>query len=194
MVELWLDALPVATHASVAMLPKNPPLLCLKSPSEKGSFTGSNLQRTLLLARLANMRSGTLVDIPLHFPETLFATFRKKSPRTRFIASSHTFTHTARPATLEKKLMVARARGAYVFKYAGLVRHPSDISSLLFLMQLCKKKKQPAIIIGMGPLGAALRLASRQLGLWGMFAPVSSKNSTASGQIPAGELSAAWQL
>ena len=87
-----------------------------------------------------------------------------------------------------------KKRGADIVKIAVMARSLEDTFTVITLAQLLQAQKIPHILIAMGKKGVLSRILTPVLGGTIMFAPLTSKKATASGQLTVNELKKAWSL
>lgn len=191
MVEVWLDGIADLDTEKVAVIVKfarKPLILNLKDKTEKGSFHGNSLARFQLLTK----SKAAYVDLPLSFPAKLIQQFKRENPKTKLILSSHDFQKTPTLPTLRKLAQQAIQAKADVVKLVGFARNHSEMLPILQISQELAVAKKQFITISMGEAGEITRVITPLLGGLGMFAPLTDKNKTAAGQIPASQLKQLW--
>ena len=170
--EIWLDCLhrkyqkPEIIENLTAKwknLSKKILILVCKDGAEQGRFSGYARHKVDLL--LAASRGGAdFVDIGLHSGRKQIHKLRSSLKKTRLIISWHDFLKTPKFFRLEKIAKIMIDLGADVVKIATQVESVLENENLMKLALDLQKIHQKHIIIGMGTLGVATRVFSRQLG------------------------------
>ncbi len=125
------------------------------------------------------------IDIDLAVSDNVIKEIRKINPKIELIISFHDFEKTPKPPELKKIAERMRKKGADIVKIAATAQNFKDTLTMLeFLNQLPGKK----ICLCMGKEGLLTRTSGHLLGNYLMYAPLSQKEATASGQIPLKEL------
>ena len=87
-----------------------------------------------------------------------------------------------------------KKRGADIVKIAVMANILDDTFSIISLAQTLKEEGIAHILIAMGEKGILSRVITPLLGGNIMFAPLTKKGSTASGQLTVKELRKAWGM
>jgi 3-dehydroquinate dehydratase type I len=87
-----------------------------------------------------------------------------------------------------------KKKGADIIKIAVMAKTLNDTFSVIMLAQQLQEKKIPHILIAMGKKGILSRVLTPFLGGTIMFAPLSAKGASASGQLTVKELRKAWGM
>jgi len=199
--EIWLDQI---KDLDVKTLLKKPylPVICVcRKPFEKGSFKGTYSQMADLLFNAAKSGAG-YIDIPLQGLRTknsgLSRLIKKKSQirnlKSQIIISHHDFKKTPSLSCMLKTAHEMKKRGADIVKIAVMARSLEDTFTVISLAQILQAEKIPHILIAMGKKGILSRVITPFLGGTIMFAPLTVKKATASGQLTVLELKKAWSL
>jgi len=194
--EIWLDHI---EDLDIQTLLKNKPLpvLCVcKKSAEKGRFKGSYAELAEVLSKAAQC-GADYIDIPLQgfrIQDSGFSRLLAGSKKAEVIISHHDFKKTPPLKTLLKKAHEMSKMGADIVKIATMARSLEDTFTIIFLAQLLQAEKIPHILIAMGKKGILSRVLTPFLGGTIMFAPLTSKKATASGQLTVEELEKAWNL
>ena len=125
------------------------------------------------------------VDIDLETPKALISKIKKLTPKTKIIISHHDFKKTPELKELNSIAKKMQQKGADIIKIATMAKKITDsIKMLSFLSQ----QKNKAIIICMGKEGRITRTTGHLFGNYLMYAPLTSREKTAKGQITVDEL------
>ncbi len=170
-----------------------PTILTIRSKEEGGGWNDSELNRLSLYKKFIPHVSA--VDIELSSKSILDnvienAHDEKKGgrPLRKVIVSYHNFDKTPSGVELDKILKRAKAAGADIVKVATFAKDHKDIQKLARFT--VENANQNIVTIAMGEVGALSRLFFPALGSLLIYAPLSSKDKTAPGQIDCKELSA----
>ena len=163
-----------------------PTILTIRSKKEGGGWGDSEYNRLSLYKELIPHVS--VVDIELSSKTILGdvvenAHHDKKS----VIVSYHNFDKTPPLSELDKILKRAKSAGADIVKVATFAKDHQDIQKLARFT--VENANQNIVTIAMGEIGAISRLFFPALGSLLIYAPLSSKDKTAPGQIGCKELS-----
>ncbi len=193
--EIWLDR--VKDLDLPNLLAKAPlPILCVcKKVDEKGGFTGTREAQAQVL--LDAIKYGAkYVDIPLNMPDKLnkkiVQNARKKG--VKVIISHHDFKSTPELSKMLKITQKMTQKGANVVKLAVTSKSLQDAIDIICLGKYLQEQKMPHILIGMGQKGRLTRILTPTLGGEMMFATLSKKGQTATGQFTVKQLKKAWSL
>jgi len=192
--EIWLDQI---KDLDVKELLSNTPIpvICVcKKPDEKGRFKGSYSEIADLLGDAARF-GAEYVDISLKGLRIRdYGLSRIRKQRSKIIISFHDFKKTPPLDTMLKKAQEMRKKGADIVKIAVMAKSLDDAFTVILLAQHLQAKKIPHILIAMDKKGILSRVLTPFLGGTIMFAPLTAKGSTASGQLTVKELKEAWAL
>ncbi len=191
--EIWLDHI---GDLNISELLKNKPLpvLCVcKKPSDRGKFKGTYAEMADVLVEAAKC-SADYIDIPLDVPKKHYSTTALQHYSTKLILSYHDFKKTPKQSELLKIAKNMKKSGADIVKIAVMAKSLNDTFSVILLAQQLQAKKIPHILIAMGKKGILSRILTPFLGGTIMFAPISSKGVSASGQLTVKELREAWGM
>lgn len=183
LVELWLDNFEENEVAALIKKSPYPVIAVCRGKIEKGSFVGSEQERT---ARLKQAVSAGAFGVdcgaatPRNLMKDLIAVCRKK--RAKVIISEHFWKECPPLEELEKKTHLAKKLGADIVKIAVAVTQWHENVILFELMTRLKLQKIPAIILGMGERGKISRLACTLLGGYLSYVALDRKHRTAPGQ------------
>ncbi len=189
--EIWLDHI---KDLNISELLKNSPMpvLCVcKKPIDKGLFKGTYNEMVKMLVEAVKY-GVEYIDIPFSIPEKL----SKKCVQlpAQVIVSHHDFKKTPSIKKLHQMALDMKKRGADIVKIAVMAKTLNDTFGIISLAQTLKEEGIPHILIAMGKRGTLSRVLTPMLGGTMMFAPLSSKNSSASGQLTVSELRKAWGM
>lgn len=112
----------------------------------------------------------------------------KNAPGINLILSYHNYKETPSDQELEKIIELMTKKRAKVYKIATFCRENSDAIRLIDLNISLKEKGINCIVLGMGKKGSVTRIAGAVLENPFIFAPVSNKEQSASGQFTNNEL------
>ena len=200
LVEIWLDHIKDLDLKELISNTPLPVICACKKPIEGGKFNGSYAEIAEMLL-LAAKCGAEYVDLPLagfgvrssEFLEIL-SKLQPTNYNLQTIISYHNFKKTPSQQILLKKAKEMRKLGADIVKIAVTARSMEDTFSIISLAQILQSEKIPHILIAMGKKGILSRVLTPYLGGTIMFAPLSSKKSSASGQLTVKELREAWGL
>ncbi|MCK5604160.1 type I 3-dehydroquinate dehydratase [Candidatus Pacearchaeota archaeon] len=197
--EIWLDHI---EDLDISSLLKNKPLpvLCVcKKADDKGRFKGSYPEMIKILKE-SSESGADYIDIPhsalKHLKKSEFRdlAYLQAGLSSEIIISYHNFKKTPSHQMLLKKAKEMRKAGADIVKIATMANSLEDAFTIISLAQLLQEEKIPNILIAMGQKGILSRVLTPFLGGTIMFAPLTKKGVTASGQLTVGELKKAWSL
>ncbi|MDP3976095.1 MAG: type I 3-dehydroquinate dehydratase [bacterium] len=192
--EIWLDALSKKDQTPERIfgycsnwksLTKAKLVLVCKDVRESGKYVGTQHDKAVLL--LAAAEAGVdFVDIGLHAGPKSIKTLVRGRGKARLILSWHDFKGTPSSAVLKAKVEQMVILGADVVKVATTVNSSKDLERLVQLALRMKQRRQPHIVLGMGPLGILTRIFADWLGNELNF--VSLNAQTAPGQLSLAEM------
>ncbi len=222
--EIWLDHIQDLDVKALLKKSPLPIICVYRKPAEKGRFKGDYSQIADLLfdaARyeaeyidipLLGFRSADSEELrtPSEIQKTGFSRLiRKKSQidrrhraladgvsnhKSQIIISHHDFKKTPSLNWMLKTAHEMKKKGADIVKIAVMARSLEDTFTVISLAQLLQAEKIPHILIAMGKKGVLSRVLTPFLGGTIMFAPLTAKKATASGQLTVSELKKAWSL
>jgi 3-dehydroquinate dehydratase-1 len=164
LLELRLDmiSLPAAEVHELAKRLPLPLLVTARHPDEGGHGGLDTAQRTALLQSFLDI--ATIIDIELRSaPEMLALIKTARSRRVHVLGSFHDFAGTPSGDVLHGAADFAIQCGFDAAKFATTLRGPGDLARLLTLIE-DTSRKIPVSVMGMGPLGAASRIALARCG------------------------------
>lgn len=133
------------------------------------------------------------IDLDLKTAPSIIREVAKTSPGTKIILSFHDFKSTPPNSQLNSIAKKMISKGADIVKIATYASTINDSLRMLeFLSHLAPKQK--TICLCMGKMGEITRTTGHLFGNYLMYAPISSKDRTASGQVLAGDLKKIQQL
>ena len=191
--EIWLDQIKDLDLKNLLKKPPLPVICVCKRPNEKGAFKGTYIQLSDILIEACKY-GAKYVDIPLSMPKNLNKKIVRNKRKSKIIISHHDFQKTPSLKWMLKTVQEMKKRGADIVKIAVMARSLEDTFTVITLAQLLQAQKIPHILIAMGKKGVLSRILTPFLGGTIMFAPLTSKKATASGQLTVNELKKAWSL
>jgi len=166
-----------------------PILFTLRDASEGGAFDGGNELR--IAAYRAALPHVDALDVEIAHRALLrhlhadLARFN-----TTVIASFHDFSETPTVRALDGLVRTGFAAGAHIVKLACHCATPHDVLRLLAVPQ--RHPGRDIAVIGMGPMGRAVRMVAPAFGSVLGYAATSA--AVAPGQLTVEELRVAWRL
>ena len=158
-----------------------PVLVTCRPVREGGRFAGSEEERRRILLRAFEL-GADWVDLEWRGGfEPLIAERRGRN----VVLSMHDFEAT--PADLESRYRAMRATGAEVVKIAACSRSAADVVRLLRLGR--GTDGEPAVLVGMGPIGVPTRLLPAHFGSAWTYAG----DGVAPGQVPLADMIARYR-
>lgn len=144
----------------------------------KGAFTELR-QKACLHSALT--LGATYADLDMHADQGIISGMQKVAVELdkKIIISMHDFEHTPDKPALHRFVNQGFNLGADIVKIAAMVRRPADNARLLSLYE----DYSNVVILGMGELGKASRLAALYCGAPFMYASVDDEGKAAPGQI-----------
>ncbi len=174
LVEMRLDFLaPDASLRGLFDVPL-PAIATCRRPRDGGRFAGSEEERRRMLQRAVEA-GAAFVDVE----DDVLPVWQPSGPA-RLIASHHDFRGC--PEDVDARLAALAAKG--IPKLAVRIREPLELARLLALA----RARPGSIVIGMGALGVATRLAAAAVG--GFLSFASHGPPSGPGQVPAAQLAA----
>lgn len=128
------------------------------------------------------------LDLDLNTGQPLIEKIKTGHPGLKIIISHHNFSKTPPLKVLQGIAAKMLQKGADIIKISTKASGPSDSLTMLSLLSDLTANNKPAICLCMGKSGQLTRLTGHLLGNYLMYAPISSANQTAPGQITAGQL------
>jgi len=179
---------PAALHALRSHLPR-PLLFTLRDASEGGEFDGGDALRASLYA--AALPHVDAIDVEIACRSLLKPLHSALAHhKVSVVASFHDFSETPDQRALDGLVRTGFAAGAQIVKIACHCATVRDALRLLALPQ--RHAGRPLAIVGMGPLGRAVRMVAPAFGSVLGYAAASA--AVAPGQLTAAELQTAWSL
>lgn len=128
------------------------------------------------------------IDVDIKTGNDIIKEIRRLSPKTKIIISFHDFKKTPDEKSLIKIKNKMLKKSADTVKIACYANKFTDSLIMLAFLEKLHKKDVKAICLCMGEKGKVTRLTGHLFGNYLMYAPVEKTDSTALGQITAGEL------
>ncbi len=181
-IEIWLDYIEDLDDAFIETLQQRlgKKLILLFRRQNLETIHLSPERRQQIMTLLDG--SQTLLDLDISQKDDL-AYLRAQSLRIPIIVSYHNYKQTPSDGELNGLVAAMKAYNPAILKLATQCRQEADALRLLRLLLSMREQKQKCLVLGMGPSG----LATRILGpLWGnamSFAPESSDEQSAPGQL-----------
>ncbi len=132
--------------------------------------------------------SDALIDLDIERQKTELEYVRQNQLKIPLIVSYHNYETTPEDDALREIITAMDAYQPYIFKIATQCAVPQDALRLLQLLVQLKDEGKRCIILGMGEHGAATRVFGT---LWGndmIFAPQSTREESAPGQLTRDQL------
>ncbi len=193
LVEVRLDCFETSRSLSELVESTKLPLIATnKLVSEKGFFSGSEVEREKTLLKAAK-NDFAYVDIDLSNPK-LGETIQKiEQSNAQPIVSYHKYDGALSTAEMQKVLEEEISSGASICKIVTTANKIEDnIAVLNFVSAMSSKAK--LVCFSMGKQGRVSRLLSPLFGAFFTFASLEGGNETAAGQMSIGEMRAAYDL
>lgn len=189
LVELWADALSQKQLVALIKATQSPVVVTCKDKAEKGVFTGGDQTKIEVLAEAAKA-GATYIDCGSHVAQSEVNQLKKslKNTAAQLILSTHFWTKTPVIEELLKHAKELKKRGADIVKIATTIKSPVDVVTLFELATRLKSKATSFVIVGMGPLSKVARIGCTVLGGEFTFAALSTKYTTAPGQMTVKEV------
>lgn len=166
-----------------------PLLFTLRDKQEGGEFTGSNAKRAHLYTAVVPLVDA--IDIEIANVRTLENVPRRVDDHeVTVVLSYHNLTATPGDADLDRLVNAAAVDGADIVKIATICTARQDALRLLSLAT--HTDTVPIAVVGMGPLGAAVRVVAPAFG--SVLGYASLSGATATGQVPVDDLRKAWAI
>ena len=157
LLEIRVDHFAETPARLLRALPKlaAPLIITVRHPAEGGAGALDLARRRELFAQFLPFAS--LIDVELRSANQLRPTLADARARgVKVILSTHHFSSTPSPRSLERLIRSAHAAHADICKLATLVSTPSDLACLLGLC--ARKQPLPLSIMGMGRFGKISRM------------------------------------
>ncbi len=185
LVELRLDSLFLSDEELATVCQKRAAVIATFRPV--AGIRDEERRRILGVALQAGAKYVDIeVEADSEHREALLAAARAASAKV--IISYHNFQETPAPEVLKRTLLQGKHLGADIVKTATNVQSQQDAISLLQLL----RESVPQVVVGMGPNGAIVRVASPLLGGLFTFAFPDGGVETAPGQICVSDLRALY--
>lgn len=170
---------------------KRPLIFTVRTKNEGGQAALSQACYRELLEYAAALPFADVIDVELftageaHLPSLIS---KLKEQQKTVILSSHEFGHTPKSGQMAARMETMIRLGADIPKLAVMPGSRTDVTKLLKATARMQKKYpgQPLITMAMGELGLISRLSGETFGSCVTFG--SGRESSAPGQIPAGQL------
>ncbi|GEM_PF-194971 len=184
--EIRLDLMPLSLAEVRRLFSSHPHLIATFRP---GHFPEATRKEFLLAALTAGAR---YVDLDLESDRHLLSLLREKIKTThsRLIISYHNHKETPPAAQLRRLVREAFSLAADLVKIACFCRRREDNGRLLSLAS----GRRPIIVCGLGPLGAASRVAAPLCGSPFTYAFWEGEEPTAAGQLSYQKLKSIYEL
>lgn len=176
-IEIWFDEIPNLTDEKIEGI-----LKATKKPILYKHTGNKESLRKLLPKKLA------YIDLDFKESPKLIKEVKQSSPESKLIISFHDFEKTPTTAELTKMVAKMQKLGADLVKIAATANSLSDSMRMLSFLSQLKEKGQKAICLCMGKEGKITRITGHLLGNYLMYAAITERDKTASGQLLAKEL------
>ena len=193
LIEVRLDNLDVSCKLSDLSESTRIPLIATnKLQSEKGFFTGTELQRQQTLLNAAK-NGFEYVDVDLSSPKHKETINQLKQSGTKPIVSYHKFNGALSVSAMERVLDEEIASGANVCKIVTTAKQVEDNLPALSFVSFASNKTE-IICFCMGEHGKISRLLSPVFGAFLTYASLEKGSETAPGQMSISEIRATYGL
>jgi len=184
--EIRLDLMPLSLAEVRRLFARHSHLIATFRP---GRFPEAKRRKFLLAALAAGAR---YIDLDLESDRHLLLALKEKIKATpsRLIISYHNQKETPPAAQLRRMVLQAFSLGADLVKIACFCRRSEDNGRLLSLVT----GRRPVIVCGLGPLGAASRVAAPLCGSPFTYAFWEGEEPTAAGQLSYQKLKSIYEL
>ncbi len=176
-IEIWFDEVPSLTEDKIDKI-----LKATKKPVLYKHTGNKEVLKKLLTKEIA------YIDLDLKEKPKLIQGVKKSTPKTTIIISFHDFKKTPSVSELSKLVAKMKKFGADVIKIAATANSFSDSTRMLSFLSQLRAQEQKAICLCMGKEGKITRLTGHLLGNYLMYAAITERDKTASGQLLAREL------
>ena len=189
--EVWLDKVKdLDIQKLVDACPK--PLLCVcKAKEEKGDFLESEENRINILIAAA-AAGADFIDIGIHTSKDLIQKFKENKNNSKLILSYHNWDNTPKMTSMLTRIDQMIKAEADIVKFVSTAKSKLDNTQIFRLAENLRKKKQKFVVMAMGKEGKMSRAISPLLGGEWMYAPLSTEESSAPGQIAIKDLKNIW--
>jgi 3-dehydroquinate dehydratase type I len=193
LIEVRLDNLDVSCKLSDLSASTRIPLIATnKLQSEKGFFTGTELQRQQTLLKAA--KSGfEYIDVNLSSPKHKETINQLKQSGAKPIVSYHKFDGALNVSVMERILDEEIASGASICKIVTTAKQVEDNLPALSFVSFASNKAE-LICFCMGEHGKISRLLSPVFGAFLTYASLEKGGKTAAGQMNISEMRTAYGL
>jgi 3-dehydroquinate dehydratase type I len=193
LIEVRLDNLDVSCKLSDLSESTRIPLIATnKLQSEKGFFTGTEIQRQQTLLNAAK-NGFEYVDVDLSSPKHKETINQLKKSGTKPIVSYHKFNGALSVSAMERVLDEEIASGANVCKIVTTAKQVEDNLPALSFVSFASNMAE-IICFCMGEHGKISRLLSPVFGAFLTYASLEKGSETAAGQMSISEMRAAYGL
>jgi 3-dehydroquinate dehydratase-1 len=128
------------------------------------------------------------IDVDIDCPENILEEIKKSSAKTEIMISYHNFDETPDDKSLMKIINKIYEMGGDIAKIAIMANKFEDSLRILKILEEINSKNKKIICIGMGEEGKITRETGHLFGNYLMYAPLTEKDKTASGQLTVDEL------
>jgi len=193
LIEVRLDNLDVSYKLSDLSASTRIPLIATnKLQSEKGFFTGTELQRQQTLLKAAK-NGFEYVDVDLSSPKHKETINQLKQSGVKPIVSYHKFDGVLNVSVMERILDEEIASGASICKIVTTAKQVEDNLPALSFVSFASNKAE-LICFCMGEHGKISRLLSPVFGAFLTYASLEKGSETAAGQMNISEMRTAYGL
>jgi 3-dehydroquinate dehydratase type I len=193
LIEVRLDNLDVSYKLSDLSASTRIPLIATnKLQSEKGFFTGTELQRQQTLLKAAK-NGFEYVDVDLSSPKHKETINQLKQSGVKPIVSYHKFDGVLNVSVMERILDEEIASGASICKIVTTAKQVEDNLPALSFVSFASNKAE-LICFCMGEHGKISRLLSPVFGAFLTYASLEKGSETAAGQMNINEMRTAYGL
>jgi 3-dehydroquinate dehydratase type I len=193
LVEVRFDLFEESRNLKDIVESTNLPLIAtIKLKSEKGLFSGSEIQRQQTLIDAAK-NEFEYIDVDFQSPKRNEIMCLLQGLHVKTIVSYHDYSGILTTPAMKKILVEQIDMGASVCKIVLTAKHIEDNLSVLSFVSFASTKAQ-LVCFCMGEEGKTSRLLSPAFGAYFTFAALNTTSQTASGQMTINEMRTAYKL
>lgn len=134
------------------------------------------------------------IDLDFSVSENSVSKFKKNYPNQKILLSFHDFNSTPDNESLDKIIFKMENKGAEVFKLATHANTFADSLRMMSILEELNNKGKRAICLCMGEKGKITRIIGHLFGNLLMYAPLTSDELTAPGQLTCEQMKSYYKL